>query len=164
MGAETIYNHADYRLMSQRALRELLKYDERNLYLRGIVPLVGFKTATVKFSRNERVAGESKYPLKKMVGLAWDGITSFSVKPIRMMLFFGLMILLISLAIMIYSIIIKICGQAVDGWTFTICSIWLLGGMQMFMLGLIGEYIGKTYIEVKKRPRYVIEEIAKKTK
>jgi glycosyltransferase involved in cell wall biosynthesis len=158
MGAETVYNHADYRLMSQRALKELLEYGERNLFLRGIVPLIGFKTAVVKFSRNERVAGESKYPLKKMLALAWDGITSFSVKPIRVMLFLGLIILLVSLGIMIYSFIVKLCGQAVDGWTFTICSIWLLGGLQMLMLGIIGEYVGKIYAEVKHRPRYIIAE------
>lgn len=159
MGAETVYNHADYRLMSRRAVDELMRYDERNLYLRGIVPMIGFKTAEVKYSRNERVAGESKYPLKKMINLAWDGITSFSVKPIRMMLSLGFIIFFISLAVMVYSLVMKIIGQVVDGWTFTICSIWLLGGLQMLMLGLIGEYVGKSYIESKHRPRYVIEEI-----
>lgn len=159
MGVETVYNHADYRLMSRRAIGELMRYDERNLYLRGIVPMIGFKTAEVKYGRNERVAGKSKYPLRKMLNLAWDGITSFSVKPIRMMLALGFIIFFVSLAVMIYSLIMKIIGQAVDGWTFTICSIWLLGGLQMLMLGLIGEYVGKTYIEAKHRPRYVIEEV-----
>lgn len=162
LGAETIYNSADYRLMSKRAVEELEKFSEVNLFLRGIVPLIGFKTAEVKYSRAERFAGESKYPLKKMLSFAWDGITSFSIKPIRMVLFVGVTIFLISLIIMTYSIIIKLIGSAVDGWTFTICSLWLLGGIQMISVGLVGEYVGKIYAETKHRPRYIIERVSRK--
>ena len=158
-GANTIYNHADYRLMSKRALEELANFKEVNLFLRGIVPLIGLKTDIVKYKRAERFAGESKYPLKKMVNFALDGITSFSVKPIRLIFFLGLLTSIISFIILIYAIIVKLIGQAVSGWTFTICSIWLLGGIQMIALGIIGEYIGKIYSEVKGRPRYIIEKI-----
>ncbi len=159
LGAEIIYNSADCRLMSRRALCELARYDEVNLFLRGIVPLIGFKTSTVEYERAERLAGESKYPLKKMLSFAWDGITSFSIKPIRFVLTIGLFILAISLLVLLYSVIMKIIGHTVDGWTFTICSIWILGGIQMLSIGLIGEYVGKTYSESKRRPRYVIEKI-----
>lgn len=159
LGAEIIYNSADCRLMSRRALCELAKYDEVNLFLRGIVPLIGFKTSTVEYERAERLAGESKYPLKKMLSFAWDGITSFSIKPIRFVLTIGLFILAISLLVLLYSVIMKIIGHTVDGWTFIICSIWILGGIQMLSIGLIGEYVGKTYSESKRRPRYVIEKI-----
>lgn len=158
-GAKTIYNHADYRLMSKRALEELSHFNEINLFLRGIVPLIGFKTDIVKYKRAERFAGESKYPLKKMINFALDGITSFSVKPIRLIFTLGLLTSLISFIILIYAVIVKLIGQAVSGWTFTICSIWLLGGLQMIALGIIGEYIGKIYTEVKGRPRYIIEKI-----
>ena len=159
LGVEIVYNSADYRLMSKRALEELSKYNEANLFLRGIVPTLGFKTAIVKYARAERFAGESKYPLKKMLNFAWDGITSFSIKPIRLILSIGLLIFISSLAIILYSLVIKLIGLAVSGWTFIVCSIWLLGGLQMFSIGLIGEYVGKTYTETKNRPRYIIEQI-----
>lgn len=158
-GANTIYNHADYRLMSNRALEELSRFNEVNLFLRGIVPLIGLKTDTVEYKRTERFAGKSKYPLKKMVNFALDGITSFSVKPIRTIFFLGLTVSIVSFIILIYAIVVKLIGNAISGWTFTICSIWLLGGIQMIALGTIGEYIGKIYSEVKARPHYIIEEI-----
>lgn len=161
LGANTIYNHADYRLMSKRTLEELSNFNEINLFLRGIVPLIGFKTATVKYKRAERFAGESKYPIKKMISFAVDGITSFTVKPIHLIFFLGLINSIISFIILLYALIIKFTGQAISGWTFTICSIWLLGGIQMIALGVIGEYIGKIYSEVKNRPRYIIEKIKK---
>ena len=161
LGANTIYNHADYRLMSKRTLEELSNFNEINLFLRGIVPLIGFKTATVKYKRAERFAGESKYPIKKMISFAVDGITSFTVKPIHLIFFLCLINSIISFIILLYALIIKFTGQAISGWTFTICSIWLLGGIQMIALGVIGEYIGKIYSEVKNRPRYIIEKIKK---
>lgn len=159
LGANTIYNHADYRLMSKRALEELANFKEVNLFLRGIVPTIGLKTDTVEYNRAERFAGKSKYPLKKMINFAMDGITSFSIKPIRLIFMLGVIISLISFFVLIYAIATKITGQAVSGWTFTICSIWLLGGIQIAALGIIGEYIGKTYSETKHRPRYIIEKI-----
>lgn len=164
LGAHTVYNHADYRLMSKRALEELSNYREVNLFLRGIVPLLGFKTDTVKYKRDKRFAGKSKYPLKKMINFAVDGITSFSVKPIRMIFTLGLITSLAALGILIYAFVMKITGNAVSGWAFTICSIWLLGGVQMITLGIIGEYIGKIYQEVKARPRYIIEKIKNEDK
>lgn len=159
LGAEVVYNSADYRLMSKRALDEMANYKEVNLFLRGIVPLIGLKSTTVEYEREERFAGESKYPLKKMLNFAWDGITSFSVKPIRFVLKIGMLIFAISLLVLLYSLIVKLLGKAVDGWTFIICSIWILGGIQMISIGLIGEYIGKTYSETKQRPRYFVEKI-----
>lgn len=159
MGAEVVYNSADYRLMSKKALDELANYKEVNLFLRGIVPLIGLKYTTVSYSRAERFAGESKYPLKKMLDFAWDGITSFSVKPLRMILVLGLMVCFLSFIVLIYSLIQHICGNTVDGWTFTVCSIWIVGGLQMACIGLIGEYIGKIYSETKNRPRFFVEEI-----
>lgn len=159
MGAEIIYNSADYRLMSKRALDELANYKEINLFLRGIVPLIGFKWTTVEYKRGERFAGESKYPLKKMLSFAWDGITSFSIKPLRFVLSLGIITMVISLAVLIYSMIQYFCGNTVDGWTFIVCSIWIVGGLQMACIGLVGEYIGKIYAETKQRPRYCIEEI-----
>ena len=159
MGAEVIYNSADYRLMSKRALNELANYKEVNLFLRGIVPLIGLKWTTVSYSRAERFAGESKYPLKKMLSFAWDGITSFSVKPLRMILLLGIIVCLLSFIVLIYSLIQHICGNTVDGWTFTVCSIWIVGGLEMACIGLIGEYIGKIYSETKGRPRFFVEEI-----
>lgn len=159
LGIEIIYNSADCRLMSNRALKELSKYPETNLFLRGIVPTIGFKTSTVEYARAKRYAGKSKYPFKKMLNFAWDGITSFSIKPIRLVLSMGLLIFIASLFIILYSLIIKLAGLAVSGWTFIICSIWLLGGLQTFSIGLIGEYVGKTYLETKNRPRYIIEQI-----
>ena len=158
MGVDIVYNHADYRLADKRVLDELEKYNEVNLFLRGIFPLIGFKSDIVYYERGERFAGESKYPLKKMLNFAWDGITSFSVKPIRMILNLGLVMFVISLFVMLYSVAIKIIGYAVDGWTFIVCSIWIIAGVQMLSLGLIGEYIGKIYKEVKARPRYIIDE------
>lgn len=159
LGVKTVYNHADYRLMSKRALEELSNYEEVNLFLRGIVPLIGLKTDVVEYERAERFAGRSKYPLKKMMNFALDGITSFSIKPIRLVFFLGLTVSVISFFVLIYALIIKLIGSAVSGWTFTICSIWLLGGLQMIALGVIGEYIGKIYFEVKRRPRYTVEKI-----
>lgn len=159
MGVEIVYNHADYRLTSKRVLNELEKYDEVNLFLRGIFPLIGFSHDIVYYERHERFAGESKYPLKKMLHFAWDGITSFSIKPIRMVLSVGIVMFVISLLVLIYCLIIKIFGTAVSGWTFIACSIWLLAGVQMLSIGLIGEYIGKIYGETKHRPRYVVDKI-----
>lgn len=159
MGVEIIFNHADCRLMSKRALEGLSQYKEVNLFLRGIVPQVGYKTDIAYYERNERVAGRSKYPLKKMLSFAIDGITSFSIKPLRMITSIGFIILLLSFGILIYSIIMKIIGNTVSGWTFIVCSIWLIGGIQTLCLGVMGEYIGKIYNETKGRPRYIIENI-----
>ncbi len=157
-GVEMVYNHADYRLMSARALKALENFGEVNLFLRGIVPLVGFKSTTVAYERGERFAGESKYPLKKMLHFAVDGITSFSVKPIRMVLALGIVILFISVIVLLYSLIRWILGQTVAGWTTIVASIWALGSIQLLALGIVGEYIGKIYKEVKARPRFIIEE------
>lgn len=159
MGVDVVFNHADYRLTSKKVLEELEKYHEVNLFLRGIFPLVGFKTEIVYYNRNERFAGKSKYPLKKMLHFAWDGITSFSVKPIRMVLNIGIIMFIISLIILVYSLIVKLMGNTVSGWTFIVCSIWLVAGIQMLSIGLIGEYIGKIYSETKARPRYTIANI-----
>ena len=156
-GAKTIYNHADFRLMSKRSLEQFSKYEEENLYLRGIVPLIGYKTECVYYDRKVRVAGESKYPLKKMLALAIEGITSFSVKPIRYIVLLGVISVILSLAAFVYAIISFILKITEPGWTSLIVSIWFLGGVQLISIGLIGEYIGKIYIEVKKRPRYNIE-------
>lgn len=157
MGVDSIYNHADYRLMSKRALDELSGYGEVNLFLRGIVPLLGLKTATVEYVRSERFAGESKYPLRKMINFAVDGITSFSVRPIRLVVMAGFVISLVSVVILFYILIQYLAGNTVSGWPFTALSIWLLGGVQTIALGVIGEYIGKIYSEVKARPRFIIE-------
>ena len=158
LGVDCVYNHADYRLTSKRVLEEFSNYKEVNLFLRGMFPLIGFKSYIVYYERNERFAGESKYPLKKMLNFAWDGITSFSVKPLRLICSLGFIILLISLIIMMYSLIRKLTGNTVDGWTFLSISIWFIGGLQMISIGIIGEYIGKIYSETKTRPRYIIEE------
>ncbi len=157
LGVDVIYNHADYRLTSKRVLDSLTNYQEVNLFLRGIFPLIGFKSDIVYYERGERAAGESKYPLKKMLNFAWDGITSFSVRPIRLILNIGILILVLSILMILYSIIQKVLGNTVDGWTFIVCSLWLLGGIQMLSLGVIGEYIGKIYSETKARPRYIID-------
>ncbi len=157
-GVEMVYNHADYRLMSARALSVLADFKEVNLFLRGIVPLVGFKSTTVSYERGERFAGESKYPLKKMLKFAVDGITSFSVKPIRMVLALGVVILFVSLLVLLYSLVRWILGQTVAGWTTIVASIWALGSIQLLSLGIVGEYVGKIYKEVKARPRFIIEE------
>lgn len=157
MGVEIVFNHADCRLMSKVALEGLEQFNEVNLFLRGIVPQIGYKTSIAYYERNERVAGESKYPLKKMLKFAMDGITSFSVKPLKMITNMGFIISILSFIILIYSLIVKIIGNTVQGWTFIICSIWLVAGIQMLALGIIGEYIGKIYSETKRRPRYIIE-------
>ena len=160
LGVEMIYNAADFRLMSRRAVEELAKYEEVNLFLRGIVPRIGLKTAEVRYKRGERIAGESKYPFRKMLHFAWDGVTSFSVKPIRMIFVLGLLIFLLSVGVTAYSIVRKLTGNTVSGWTFIACSIWVLGGLQMVAIGLVGEYIGKIYIETKRRPKWVVEKVA----
>ncbi len=162
MGVDIVYNHADYRLMSKRALNALEQFKEVNLFLRGIVPIIGYKTSVVEYERSERFAGESKYPLKKMLAFAIDGITSFSVKPIRMITSLGFIIFALSLIMLLYSIIIKIIGHADSGWASIICSIWMIGGIQLLSLGIIGEYIGKIYNETKARPRFIIEEFINK--
>lgn len=158
MGAEVVYNHADYRLISARALKEFAKFGEVNLYLRGMVPLVGFKSATVSYERHTRIAGESHYPLKKMLALACDGITSLSVKPIRLITTAGLFISVISFIGIIWSIVAALTGRTVSGWASMTCIICFVCGMQSLFLGVIGEYIGKIYLEVKHRPRYIISE------
>ncbi|MBR4080191.1 MAG: glycosyltransferase family 2 protein [Clostridia bacterium] len=162
MGVDIVYNHADYRLLSQRAAQALMSFTEVNLFLRGLVPLVGFKSGTVTYERGERFAGESKYPLKKMIAFALDGITSFSIKPIRLILALGVAILIISVLMLIYSLLSKLWGSTVSGWTSLVCSIWALGGIQMISLGVIGEYIGKIYNETKRRPRFIIETVLDK--
>ncbi len=159
MGVDIVYNHADYRLMSKRSLDELEKFKEVNLFLRGLIPLIGFKRTKVFYERKNRFAGESKYPLKKMLAFAFDGITSFSIKPIKLIMSLGLTISIISILIMLYALIVKLIGYTVEGWTFIIISIWLLGGLQMFSIGIIGEYIGKIYQETKERPKYIIEKV-----
>lgn len=159
MGVDIVYNHADCRLMSKKALAGLKEFKEVNLFLRGIVPLIGYKSTVVYYERGKRVAGESKYPLKKMLAFALDGITSFSIKPLRFILALGSVILFISIVIMIYAIVQKIMGNTVAGWTFLTISIWFIGGLQMISLGVIGEYIGKIYNESKQRPRYIIEKV-----
>lgn len=157
LGTEVVYNHADYRLMSKRALDALAEHREVNLFLRGIVPSIGFPSTCVYYERAERFAGESKYPLRKMLSFALGGITSFSVKPLRMITALGIVVSLLSIVALIYALISKIVG-AQPGWTAIIGSIWLLGGIQLFSLGIIGEYIGKIYSETKARPKYIIEE------
>lgn len=158
MGADIIYNHADYRLLSQRALMALSEFKEVNLFLRGLVPLVGYKSSIVYYERHERFAGESKYPLKKMIAFAIEGITSLSIKPIRLVFTVGIIVFLLSLFPLIYSFIQWINGQTIQGWTTLILSIWTLGGIQILCIGIIGEYIGKIYLETKARPPFVIEE------
>lgn len=158
LGVDCVYNHADYRLTSKRVLEEFSNYKEVNLFLRGIFPLIGFQSDIVYYERNERFAGESKYPLKKMLNFAWDGITSFSVKPLRMICTIGFIILFVSIFIMIYSLVRKLTGNTVDGWTFLSISIWFIGGIQMISIGILGEYIGKIYSETKARPRFIISE------
>ncbi len=158
MGAEVVYNHADYRLMSARALQAFAGFKEVNLFLRGMVPLVGFKSTSVYYDRHERLAGESHYPLKKMLALAFDGITSLSVKPIRLITLFGLVISLLSFLGIIWALITALTGHSVAGWASTACIVCFIGGVQALFLGVIGEYVGKIYLEVKARPRYIISE------
>lgn len=157
MGVNIVFNHADYRLMSRRALDALSQFPERNMFLRGMVPLVGFRSASVYYDRSERFAGESKYPLKKMLSFAFDGITSFSISPIRMISAFGAIVCVISVIMAIYALVEKLLGNTGDGWASLMMSIWFIGGVQLLSVGLIGEYIGKLYKEVKRRPRYIIE-------
>ena len=158
MGAEVVYNHADYRLMSARALQEFARFREVNLYLRGMVPLVGFKSTVVTYERHERIAGESHYPLSKMLGLAFDGITSLSVKPIRFITGFGVLVAAVSFLGVVWAIIEALLGATVSGWASTTCIICFVSGVQLICLGVIGEYIGKIYMETKHRPRYIISD------
>ena len=157
MGVDIVFNHADYRLMSNRALNALAQFKEVNLFLRGLAPLVGFQSDTVLYERSERFAGESKYPLKKMLAFAIDGITSFSVKPLRLITNAGIVVFLVSLVMLLYTLISWIAGRTVAGWTSTLASIWMIGGIQLLSLGVIGEYIGKIYNETKQRPRFIID-------
>jgi len=158
LGVDTVYNHADYRLMSKRALEGLSQFKEVNLFLRGMVPLIGYKSSVVEYERHERFAGESKYPFKKMIAFALDGITSLSIKPIRIIATFGFLIVLFSFIALSYTFIVKFFGETVPGWTSLALSIWLLGGIQLLSLGVIGEYIGKIYNETKQRPRFIISD------
>ena len=159
LGAETVFNHADYRLMSRRALDGLAEFREVNLFLRGIVPMIGYTVGTVEYERGERFAGESKYPLKKMLSFAMEGITSLSTKPIRYITRLGFLIFLVSLLMLVYSIVRWAHGDTIVGWASLICSVWAIGGLILLSLGVIGEYIGKIYLETKARPRFLIREI-----
>lgn len=158
MGAEVVYNHADYRLISSRVLQEFSKFGEVNLFLRGMVPLVGFPSTTVEYVRHERLAGESHYPLSKMLSLAMDGITSLSVKPLRMITGFGVLVALVSFVGVIWALVSALLGRTVSGWASTTCIICFVSGVQLTSLGIIGEYLGKTYMETKHRPRYIISQ------
>jgi len=160
LGVKSVYNHADFRLMSNRAVAQLMQYRERNLFLRGIVPLMGYRTANVYYDRSARMAGKSKYPLGKMVSFAVDGITSFSIKPVRMVFTLGLIFLFIALCMLAYVLVAYFTHRAVSGWASLILSVWFIGGCLLMSLGIVGEYIGKIYIEVKDRPRYNVEEKA----
>ena len=159
MGVKTVYNHADFRLMSKRAVEQFSEYKETNLFLRGMMPLIGYQTDSVYYDRKERVAGESKYPLKKMLALAFNGISSFSVKPISMITGLGMFIIICSALAAVYALVSYFTGSVVPGWTSLILSIWFLGGLQLMAVGMVGQYIGKIYMEVKQRPRYNIEKI-----
>lgn len=159
MGVDIVFNHADFRLMSRRVLEQLQNYKEVNLFLRGMIPLIGYPSDNVYYERKERFAGESKYPLKKMLSFAFDGITSFSIKPIRFILSLGLTIFVVSILMLIYSVIRHFTGGTVLGWSSLMVSIWALGGLQLLAIGMIGEYIGKVYLEVKERPRYALQDI-----
>jgi len=161
MGVDIVYNHADYRLLSKKALKELENFKEVNLFLRGIVPMIGFKTDIVEYERNERFAGESKYPLKKMIAFAIDGITSLSIKPIRFITSMGIVIFAISILLLAYYITGYFLGKTVQGWATLVVSIWGIGGLELLSIGVIGEYIGKIYMETKERPRYIVEEYLK---
>ena len=163
MGANTVFNHADYRLMSKRALEGLAEFREVNLFLRGIVPMIGYSTDMVYYKRGERFAGESKYPLGKMLSFAIEGITSLSTKPIRMITFLGFFIFLVSIGILIYSLVRHFMGATIVGWTTLMVSVWAIGGLILLSLGVVGEYIGKIYLETKARPRFLIEEFLNDT-
>ena len=158
MGAEVVYNHADYRLISARVLQEFAGFHEVNLFLRGLVPLVGFKSTTVLYDRSERLAGKSHYPLRKMIALAVDGITSLSVKPLRLITGFGLAVALVSFLGVLWALITALCGRSVAGWASMTCIVCFVSGVQLISLGIIGEYVGKIYLETKQRPRYIISE------
>ena len=158
MGAETVYNHADYRLLSARVLREFAEFQEVNLFLRGLIPLVGFQSDTVEYVRTVRLAGESKYPLKKMISLAMDGITSLSIKPLRLITGFGVVVAIISFIGVIWAMVQAFLGNSVAGWASTTCIVCFVSGVQLISLGIIGEYVGKTYMEVKHRPKFIISE------
>ena len=164
MGVKTVYNHADYRLMSYRAVQSLLEYHERNLFLRGLVPLMGYQTACVYYDRKERFAGESKYPFRKMLAFAMDGITSFSVKPVHFVLLLGIFFLFIALGILVYVVHAWMAGKSVPGWSSLMLSMWFCSGCTLIALGIVGEYIGKIYMEVKQRPRYHIDDMLTKEK
>lgn len=157
MGGELVYNHADYRLMSRRALDGLAEFGEVNLFLRSIVPMIGYRSDIVTYARKERPAGKSKYPLKKMLAFAWEGLTSLSIRPIRMITILGTLIFLVSIGMLIYSVIRHAMGATITGWTSLAVSIWAIGGLQLLAIGIIGEYIGKVYLETKSRPKYIIE-------
>lgn len=157
LGADVVYNHADYRLLSNRALHGLFEFKEVNLFLRGIVPMIGYKSDVVYYERAERFAGESKYPLKKMLAFAFEGVTSLSVKPIRLIISVGVFMLVLSLAMLVYFIVRHFLGGTVPGWTSLIVSIWAIGALQLISIGVIGEYVGKVYLETKERPRFIIE-------
>ena len=159
MGVELVYDHADYRLMSKRALEALSEFDEVNLFLRGLVPLIGFKSDVVEYERNKRFAGKSKYPLKKMLSFAFEGVTSMSIKPIRMISVLGFFIFLTSLGMLLYSLIRHFTGNTIEGWTSIVVSVWAIGGLQLLAIGVIGEYIGKIYLETKRRPKYVVDKL-----
>lgn len=163
MGVDIVFNHADYRLMSRRAVEGLAEFGEVNLFLRGIVPQIGYRWTTVEYERALRFAGESKYPLKKMLAFAFDGITSFSIKPIRLILFVGAAIFLLSIIMLLWALIARLSGHTVSGWTSLMGSIWMIGGIQLLSLGVIGEYIGKVYNETKRRPRFIIESVLNDT-
>lgn len=159
MGVKTVYNHADFRLMSRRAVEQFSQYKESNLFLRGMMPLIGYQTDSVYYERKERVAGESKYPLKKMLALAFNGITSFSIKPISLITGLGIIIIIGCVLAAVYALVSYFTGNVVPGWTSLILSIWFIGGVQLLAIGLVGQYIGKIYVEVKHRPRYNIEKV-----
>ena len=163
MGTDVVYNHADFRLMSARVINELAQYQEVNLFLRGLVPLIGFKSCNVYYERKTRAAGESKYPLGKMLSFAVNGITSFSTKPLKLITSIGFFMFIISLAAFIWAFVVKIIGHSELGWSSTMCSIWLIGGLQLLCLGIIGEYVGKIYSEVKHRPRFTVAEFLNKS-
>ena len=163
MGAETVFNHADYRLLSRRALEGLAQFREVNLFLRGIVPMIGYTSTVVEYERGERFAGESKYPLKKMLSFAMEGSTSLSVKPIRYITLLGFLIFLVSLLMLVYSVVRWARGATILGWASVICSVWAIGGLVLLSLGVIGEYIGKIYLETKGRPRFLLREVLEDT-
>lgn len=158
-GKKLIFNHADFRLMSRRAVHALLQFGEVNLFLRGIVPMLGFPSDIVCYERRQRMAGETKYPVKKMVEFAVEGVTSLSTKPIQMLTKSGIMMVIISIGMLIWRVVQCFCGKTVVGWTSMLCSIWFIGGVIVFSIGVVGEYVGKIYLESKHRPRYVIEKI-----